>query len=793
MWTIRILFCLFLTASLFAQPSLPLRQGTPPAEGRELPPLTLREATREDRWLGLGVRDVRWAPDGKSLYFRWKQNPQSSDNPDLDPWYKAGRDGSSVSQVDLADVERIPSADMHWSRDGQKAAWLSGGKVFFFDSGRPSASRTRLLYSDSPARRLQISADGRRVQFEVDQELHEFDAEYGALRRLTRKHVKEKKPATEAARWLEQQQLDLFGRHRRDKELRRQSGAHSRRIESSAAQPLPVDSDKIALRDIRLSPDRRFVTFRWTEAPANRPRTKYIHFADESGYAKVEDARPKVGEPQGRSGMAIAPFDPSVDPEEVSIVEVTAPYSEERPVIIYGPYWSQEGDQALVQVLSTDHKDRWISRLDLESGNTHPLVHDHDEAWLGGPPPVAGYLQPALLEWLPGGRFAFASERSGWSHLYLAGTDGSVRALTEGPWEVRGARLSRDRSFWLLQASREHPCDDHLYILPAEGGEMVRLSKGQGRHEGFLSPDGKRLATVRSQSLQLPDLFLTDPVAEAEPVRLTVSGTDHFYARKWVAPQVVSFPHPDGKPVWAALYEPRRPLPEKAAVLHIHGGGYRQFSHRGWSVYGWASHMGFIQYLVQQGYLVLDFDYRGSAGFGRDYRTDIYRSMGDKDVTGAVAAVEYLVSQHGADRSRIGVYGLSYGGFFTLSALFRQPGVFAAGVANAAVSDWAHYNHLWTSRILNLPFEDPEAYRASSPIQFADGLQDPLLIVHGLIDNNVQFQDAARLVQRLIELEKDFEVMYYPMERHVIRNEASRYDYRRRVVRFFERHLLSRP
>ncbi len=302
MWT-RILLCLFWAASVLAQPSVPLRQGTPPAQGQKAPPLTLREATREDRWLGLAVRDVRWAPDGSGLYFRWKQNPETTDNPDLDPWYMASRDGSSISQVEMAQVERIPSADMHWSRDRQRAAWLSAGKVFFFDAGRPSESRTRLLFSASPARRVRISPDGQRVHFEVDQELHDFEA----------------------------------------------------------------------------SPDR--------------PRTQYIDFADESGYATVEDARPKVGEPQGRSGMAVVRFDPSVDAKDVAAVEVTAPYSEECPVVIHGPYWSLEGDQALVQVLSTDHKDRWISRLDLESGKTEPIAHDHDDAWLGGPPPVAGYLE----------------------------------------------------------------------------------------------------------------------------------------------------------------------------------------------------------------------------------------------------------------------------------------------------------------------------------------------------------------------------------------------------------------
>jgi len=210
-------------------------------------------------------------------------------------------------------------------------------------------------------------------------------------------------------------------------------------------------------------------------------------------------------------------------------------------------------------------------------------------------------------------------------------------------------------------------------------------------------------------------------------------------------------------------------------------------------VYGWAQHLGLINYLVQQGYTVLDFDYRGSAGFGRDYRTDIARSMGIKDADGAVAAAHYLVDERGIDPARIGIFGVSYGGFMTLMAQFRYPGVFAAGIARAAVTDWAHYSDQWTSRILGVPHEAPEAYELSSPIYYADGLEDALLITHGLVDGNVQFQDAARLVQRLIELEKDFEIMVYPVEPHTIQTEPSRYDYMKRAMVFFDEHLRARP
>ncbi|UCD25204.1 MAG: S9 family peptidase, partial [Gemmatimonadota bacterium] len=303
------------------------------------------------------------------------------------------------------------------------------------------------------------------------------------------------------------------------------------------------------------------------------------------------------------------------------------------------------------------------------------------------------------------------------------------------------------------------------------------------------SPDGSRLAVVYSETVQLPDLFLRRARPGADETRITQSGTDAFYTHPLVRPEIVEFTHPDGGPLWAAIFKPEQPNPERAAIVHVHGGGYRQFAHRGYSVYGYQQHLGPINYMVQQGYTVLDFDYRGSAGFGRDYRTDIARSMGIKDADGAAAAASYLVHEHGIDSTRIGIFGVSYGGFMTLMAQFRYPGVYAAGIARAAVTDWAHYSDGWTSRILGVPHEDPEAYEISSPIYYAEGLEDALLITHGLVDNNVHFQDAARLVQRLIELEKDFEVMYYPVEPHTIQTEPSRYDYVKRAMKFFDKHL----
>ena len=205
--------------------------------------------------------------------------------------------------------------------------------------------------------------------------------------------------------------------------------------------------------------------------------------------------------------------------------------------------------------------------------------------------------------------------------------------------------------------------------------------------------------------------------------------------------------------------------PSRPGVVFVHGAGYLQNAHKYWSTY-FREYM-FHNLLASRGYVVLDVDYRASSGYGRDWRTAIYRHMGGKDLEDIVDGAKYLVAKEQVNPKRIGVYGGSYGGFITLMAMFTTPDVFAAGAALRPVTDWAHYNHGYTSNILNVPQKDAEAYRKSSPIYFAEGLKGALLICHGMVDTNVHFQDSVRLAQRLIELRKEnWELAPYPVENH---------------------------
>jgi dipeptidyl aminopeptidase/acylaminoacyl peptidase len=236
------------------------------------------------------------------------------------------------------------------------------------------------------------------------------------------------------------------------------------------------------------------------------------------------------------------------------------------------------------------------------------------------------------------------------------------------------------------------------------------------------------------------------------------------------------------------LYKPDGAAKGGPAVIFVHGAGYLQNAHHWWSSY-FREYM-FHNLLADKGYTVLDIDYRGSAGYGRDVRTGIYRFMGGKDLSDHIDGAKFLVESHGVDAKKIGIYGGSYGGFITLMAMFTEPDVFAAGAALRSVTDWAHYNHPYTANILNTPVEDSIAYRKSSPIYYAEGLKGALLICHGMIDTNVHFQDVVRLAQRLIELKKEnWEMAVYPLEDHGFVEPSSWTDEYRRILKLFEDNL----
>jgi dipeptidyl aminopeptidase/acylaminoacyl peptidase len=520
----------------------------------------------------------------------------------------------------------------------------------------------------------------------------------------------------------------------------------------------------------------------------NAPEAKQAivpNYVTLSGYTEDIVIRTKVGDAQTGSRVAFMEL-PS---GRVTWLKPVPDDTSRTAASVRTLGWNATGTAGLLFVEQSNFKTRYLYRMDGTTGALTSIDVLRDSAWVGGPCFGCGGFVPGSE------RVWFVSEADDYAHLYTMNADGSDRRqLTKGKWEVVGARISDDGRYFELHTSEVSPFEQHFYRMPVAGGAAERITTVVGGHTVTVSPDGRMIADIHSQSNAPPELFAGPYTPGATLSRLTTSPTAEWRSFPWIKPEIVMIPASDGVQVPARIYRPREMggRPNGAGVIFVHGAGYLHNVHNYWSSY--AREYMFNQYLASRGYVVLDIDYRASAGYGRDWRTAIYRWMGGRDLADQVDGSKYLTRQFGIDPERIGIYGGSYGGFITLMALFNAPKSFGAGGALRSVTDWAHYNHGYTARILNQPQNDTVSYRRSSPIFFAEGLEDPLLMAHGMVDVNVHFQDIVRLSQRLIELgKKRWELAVYPVEDHGFVRPSSWYDEYRRIFELFEVNLARRP
>ncbi|MDQ3206930.1 MAG: S9 family peptidase, partial [Pseudomonadota bacterium] len=569
--------------------------------------------------------------------------------------------------------------------------------------------------------------------------------------------------------------------------------------------------DDVEIVDSALSPDARWLLV-VTQAKDGKAGQdgKMPRYITESGYEEFEEVRTRVGrnEPlpqtlwlvdvtQGKARQLGFSQLPGIDQDPLAKMRAAAkldPLEGDRPVRIEtdgdgsGPaiHWSDDGRRAAVLVRAVDNKDRWAATIEPSLGTTAQLQSAHrltDPAWINWNFNEFG--------WTPDGALWLLSEQSGHSHLYLApGNGGPLRALTSGAWEVSQPVLGADGRTFYFTCNREWPGDYEVCAVDRDGGQVREITALDGVENFALSPDGSRLLVRHSDSYLPPQLAVVG-VDGADLAELTDTRSEAFKARTWIQPEYVQVPSTDGAgTIRGKYYGPANPEPGRRypIVMFVHGAGYLQNVSDRYPNY-FREQM-FHNLLVQDGYIVLDLDYRASEGYGRDWRTGIYRQMGTPELQDYLDGLAWLGANKQGDTTRAGIYGGSYGGFMAFMALFKEPGTFKAGAALRPVTDWSQYNHEYTSNILNTPELDPEAYARSSPIEFADGLQDHLLIAHGMIDDNVFYRDSVMLAQKLIELRKDnWELASYPMERHGFVHPDSWYDEYRRIHELFGRTL----
>jgi dipeptidyl aminopeptidase/acylaminoacyl peptidase len=482
-----------------------------------------------------------------------------------------------------------------------------------------------------------------------------------------------------------------------------------------------------------------------------------------------------------------------------------------RPVAIgtaeeYGGVGWLDNSHLVFDHVSNNFKTYTIYVADASSGSLRSVYEITEKEFWSIPDWGEAGAQP----WpSPDGKWiAFLSDRDGWDHLYVvSASGGEATQLTNGHFEAWRPAWSHDSTRIAFDANEaDRPGDRQIGIAaigsdPTHAG-ITYITGGNGTNiEPHWSADDKRLVYQHTDTRNSADLFVVEAKVNAKAVRLSDSMPASIDKSQFVEPQFVHFPGPDGKPVPGWLFVPRNldRSRKHPAIIWVHGDGVNQ-NYDGWHVQrNYAVYYSFHQYLLQQGYIVFAPDYRGSIGYGRDWRNAVYMDVGGKDAKDAWMSANVLKTLPYVDADRIGIWGLSYGGFFTLIAMTDQPTLFKAGVDVAGVVDYVMYysdpyHGDWTESRIGRPEQNPQVYAQASPISHIDRLARSLLVLHGTADVNVPYLESVWLIDEALKKGKGdlLSFMMYPGEFHYFTRAHVLDDAWHRVDDFFGYHLQGR-
>ncbi|HKO01487.1 MAG TPA: DPP IV N-terminal domain-containing protein, partial [Thermoanaerobaculia bacterium] len=599
--------------------------------------LTVDWIMRDPELLGYAPKSVRWSPDSRRVYFEWKERTRPIEA-EFDT-YVIDRDGRNVRKLSADEAKDATPDEANWTRDHRRAVYIDDGDVVLYDGAR-HRNLTSTTATESSAR---FTHDERHVAFVRDNNLFVLSLEDGALEQLTNIAAADEKgpyvdlfeekdkKKTESQKWIEAEERKLIDTV--DRRAKKKEEAEERERREHPRKPFKLEA-KQSVTDLELAPDGKSVLAYLRTEPAKGKRTIVPDYVTLSAYTETIPSRQKVGDElpatklvkldvvTGEStsidfGVDAAPPAKS-DKSAVGETKGEAEAGKSRAVGIEQLLWSDDGTKAIIDLRAEDNKERWLLALDAATAKTRIVVTMHDPAWVNNSRATeVGWLRDNATVW-------YLSEASGWSHLYtVPWTGGGARQLTDGKWEVTSATLANDGKSFLLTTSEPSLYEHQLYRLPVAGGARARLTKEPGMHQAVVSPDGTAIADVYSYSNKPPELYV-------QSVRVTTSPSPEFTSRSWLDPEIVTIPARDGAQVPARIYKPRDFARGGPAVIFVHGAGYLQNVHRGWSTY--QHEYLFHHLLMERGYVVIDLDYRGSAGYGRDWRTAIYEHMGGKDL-----------------------------------------------------------------------------------------------------------------------------------------------------------------
>lgn len=658
------------------------------------------------------------------------------------------REGDTDASVSLAEALRRERQRQRetgitryaWGKENRLLIPLRGGLYVVDAPGQPL--RELVPPGDDPLLDAQFSPDGRFVSFVQDAEIYVVPVEGGAPQQVTR-GARGAGKTHGLAEYIAQEEL-----------ARRHGYWWS------------PDGERLAFAEV----DETHI-----------PIYRIMHLGkDAVGHEAQEDHRyPFAGQANARVRLGVV----SRQGGEPTWIDL----GEDDDFYLARVNWAANESWANGRLL-VQRLNRAQTRLDLllcdpESGQSRPLLTETSAVWIN----LHHLLRPVKqIDGVDGGGFIWGSERSGFMHLYLYDWQGNeIRPLTRGDWLVESiAGVDAKRQIVYFTATKESPLELHLYAVSLAGGDVRRLTKEPGRHSAVLNHAKTQAASIHHAPDKPPVVRLLDLHEGAVQRTIFDQPPPLVGERPLPPPNIVTLANRHGDTLYGAIYRPEGegPFP---AIVSVYGGPHAQRVTQSWLL---TVDMR-AQYLAGLGFLVFKLDNRGSANRGLAFEAPIRHNMGDVEVQDQVDGVRWLVEQGLADPQRVGVYGWSYGGYMAAMCLARAPQTFKAAVAGAPVTHWDGYDTAYTERYMGAPQQNPDGYAISSVMRHVDNLEGKLLLVHGLIDENVHFRHTARLVNALIRARKPYELLIFPDERHSPRSEADRIYMEERIRDFFVENL----
>ncbi|MBL8298248.1 MAG: S9 family peptidase [Rhodanobacteraceae bacterium] len=723
--------------------------------------LTIERIYDDPALLGATPRGLKISPDGTRVTFlRGKAEDQNA----LDLWEYNLADGATRLLVDskvlqpaeeqLSDAEKATRerqriaglkgiVSYRWAPDSQRLLFPLAGQLFLYDLSAPTAEAVRSLTpKDAEIIDAQVAASGRYVSFVSRQNLWAIDLKSNLKLRLT----DDGKGAVHngEAEFVAQEEMDRFSGY-----------WWSPKSDWIAFQRYDETAVPLVQR-FEIQPDRTNVTEQRYPA-AGQPNVSV-----QLGLVKPSGGRTRW--------IDLGP---------------------DKDIYLARVNWTPDGKHVAFQRQTRDQRRLDLVLVDIDTMKSQRLLSETSTTWIN--------LHDDLRFLTGQDSFIWASERSGYKHLYLYGMDGKEKfPLSTGNWNIdRVLALDEEAGLIYVAANRDHPLDKQVYALRLDGSNAAnpqRITPEDGWHEATFVTEGAVKLFVDSWSdprtptqvsVRKPNGERLAWIAEN---RVDDSHPYAAYRAEHREPEFGSIKSADGQDLWYRLYKPAGFDPAKRypVLSHFYGGPTVQLAKRD---------IGDLmdQYFAQQGYIVVTLDNRGMSRRGRAFSDPIHRRLGAVEVEDQRALIQWLATQPWVDAKRVGVFGWSYGGYLTLMMLAKSSDLVAAGVSVAPPTDWTLYDTHYTERYLGTPQGNAEGYAQSNVLTWLDGMQSPLLLMHGMADDNVLFTHTTQLMAELQNRGKPFQLMTYPGGKHGMSTPAMKKHVFNTMRRFFARELGTTP